>query len=230
MRYSSKRTYTWSPTIAYSVGLMTSDGSLSSDGRHLDLTSSEIDQLHNFNLAIGKKHKITKKFSGDKKSSYRIQFSDVAYYDFLIKAGLTPRKSLSIKTVGVPDELYGHFLRGLFDGDGTTYGYHDPRWPSSFLFYTGFSGASKPFLENLQMRNRKLIGLCGGSIRNNTRCFSLVYAKADSYRLYDYLYSDAEIIYLKRKYSRLCSFIKYDKDATIRRQQARVVKLVNTLP
>lgn len=31
----------WSPKIAYAVGLITTDGSLSKDGRHIDLTSKD---------------------------------------------------------------------------------------------------------------------------------------------------------------------------------------------
>lgn len=32
---------TWSPEIAYAVGLLTTDGSLSIDGRHIDFTSKD---------------------------------------------------------------------------------------------------------------------------------------------------------------------------------------------
>jgi DeoR-like helix-turn-helix domain len=35
----------WSPNIAYAVGLITTDGNLSSDGRHLSITSADIDLL-----------------------------------------------------------------------------------------------------------------------------------------------------------------------------------------
>ena len=48
MRYAKKKIYEWTPHIAYCVGLIASDGSLSNDGRHVDLTSLDYDQLLNF--------------------------------------------------------------------------------------------------------------------------------------------------------------------------------------
>ena len=45
----------WNPGLAYAVGLLASDGSLSCDGRHIDLTSIDIDQLENFNKALEQK-------------------------------------------------------------------------------------------------------------------------------------------------------------------------------
>ena len=35
----------WTSELAYAVGLLTTDGSLSKDGRHIDLTSKDVEQL-----------------------------------------------------------------------------------------------------------------------------------------------------------------------------------------
>jgi hypothetical protein len=64
MRYAAKRIYTWSPGIAYTVGLMASDGCLQKNKRHLDLTSKYIEQLDNFSKALGREIKIGTKKSG----------------------------------------------------------------------------------------------------------------------------------------------------------------------
>ena len=143
-RQKYKRKYKWSQNIAYSVGLMASDGCLQSDGRHLDITSKDIEQLLNFSKSIGRSLKICPKHRY-KSNAYRIQFSDVAYYDFLLKTGLTPGKSRTISTLKIPDKYYKDFLRGLFDGDGTTYGYYDKRWKNSFMYYIGFTRPVKVF-------------------------------------------------------------------------------------
>src|SRR5712672_2429786 len=37
--------YAWSPEIAYVIGVLTSDGNLSKDGRHLNITSADVDLL-----------------------------------------------------------------------------------------------------------------------------------------------------------------------------------------
>lgn len=38
----------WSSDLAYAIGLITTDGSLSIDGRHINLTSKDIDQVETF--------------------------------------------------------------------------------------------------------------------------------------------------------------------------------------
>ena len=188
MRYKAKKTYEWSPEIAYNVGLMASDGCLSSDGRHLLFVSNDLEQLNNFAKSINKDLKIKPHNNSYHKTAHRVQFSDTAYYDFLKTIGLTSRKSKTIGHLKVPGKFYCHFLRGVFDGDGTTYAYYDTRWRASYMYYTGFASASKAFLEYLTQKNTELIGTKGKSIRNGSRSYSLVYSKKDSYKLYYAMY------------------------------------------
>src|ERR1700712_3244701 len=185
MRYTKKRSYEWSPHIAYSVGLMASDGCLSGDGRHIDLTSVDIDQLENFRVALGRDIPISRKSSGAGRFAYRCQFSDVAYYDFLLEAGLTPNKSKTIPELAIDPAYFSDFFRGVFDGDGTTYGFMDTRWRSSYTFYIAIASASLPFIQYLQFMNTKLFGISHGSYRFSSGVFILSYAKADSYKLYE---------------------------------------------
>lgn len=229
MRRSSKRSYVWTSAIAYTVGLMTSDGCLQKDGRHLDLTSVDTEQLNNFSIALGRPLPISQKKSGGGHFGYRIQFSDVAYYDFLLQIGLTPAKSKTLGVLNVPARFYADFLRGLFDGDGTCYGYMDPRWRSSYMFYVGFSSASIPFLHYLQSMNSMLANTTKGSIRPGVRGNTLYYAKADAYKLAGFMYYADDLLALSRKKIKLEEFIKTDQSVIMARQ-GRVVKLANTLP
>lgn len=226
LRYSYKKEYNWSSNIAYSVGLIASDGSLSKDGRHIDLTSVDVNQLENFIMAINKPLKISSK---NKKIhvAYRVQFSDVAYYDFLVQAGLTPNKSKSIQRVKVPDVYWCDFLRGLFDGDGSVYGYYDKRWPTSLLYYLTITSASKEFLEFVHRKNCDLIKVKGGSIRRAKGAYILSYAKYDTRLIAKCLYTSEMSLCLLRKKSKLLTFINNDKSGRIV-PNARVVKLVYT--
>jgi hypothetical protein len=215
MRYSSKRYYAWSPSIAYCVGLITSDGCLSKDGRHLDLTSVDQDQLNNFCKAIGRDIYIAPKQNRSSTPAFHIQFSDVAFYDFLLSVGLTPAKSHTIGALDIPAKYYADFLRGLFDGDGTTYGYKDVRWKSSFMFYISFAGASRPFLEYIHQMNIQHVGTLHGTIRLGTRAFSLTYAKNDSLKLAPFMYYRTGIPWLARKKDKLDGFINEHYDAIL---------------
>ncbi len=215
MRYAKKRIYTWSNHIAYSVGLIASDGCLQKDGRHIDLTSKDLDQLKCFQIAIGRDLKISTKLNGSGKQSFRIQFSDVAYYDFLQSANLTTNKSHTIAELKVPSQYYADFLRGVFDGDGTVYGYTDTRWKNSFMYYIGICSASKAFLKYIHSMNQKIVGVSGGSFRHSSKAMTLAYAKKDSLLLYKAMYENDSFCYLKRKRAKLERFIKQDDNGTI---------------
>ncbi len=109
----------WSSEFAYAIGLLTTDGNLSGDGRHIIMTSKDKEQLENFLYCLDIKNKITQNISGFGGISYRIQFGDVRVYNFLLEIGLMPKKSRIIKKIDVPDKYFFDFLRGHFDGDGT---------------------------------------------------------------------------------------------------------------
>ena len=116
----------WTPKLAYAIVLITTDGNLSKDGRHMELTSKDIEQLKNFQKCLGIKVKIGYKTSGysDKKYS-RVQFGDINFYRFLISIGLMPAKTKIMSRLKIPNKYFFDFLRGHFDGDGTFYSYID---------------------------------------------------------------------------------------------------------
>lgn len=211
MRDVKKYEYVWSNELAYAVGLIASDGSLSKDGRHVDLTSTDREQLSCFSKALKRQLYIGKKTNSTGHVSYRIQFSDVAFYDFLLEVGIIPNKSHTLAELKIPDEHYAHFLRGVFDGDGTVYGYIDERWKHSFMFYTAICSASSDFLLYLQSMNSRLFNMGSGSLRYSKKALILSYAKADSKKLYSYMYRNAENLYLRRKKEKLNTFIIKDQ-------------------
>jgi hypothetical protein len=209
-RYSYKKHYTWSPEISYAVGLMASDGCLQKDGRHLDLTSVDTEQLKNFSLALGRELYIGTKLNGYGGIGYRIQLSDVALYDFLLEVGLTPNKSKTIGALSIPDIYYPDFLRGLFDGDGTIYGFWDKDWPNCLRYSVGFTSASHLFLQWLQTSNSRLAFTLPGTLRLSGRAYILSYGKADSRKLFSFMYYTKNVPKLNRKYQKFIDFLTID--------------------
>jgi len=191
----------WSPEFAYAIGLLTTDGCLSSDRRHFDFTSQDKEQLVNFMKCLGIKVKIGHKISGySGKVSTRIQFGDVNFYKFLLGIGLMPAKTKIISALKIPKEYFFDFLRGHFDGDGTFYSYWDPRWRSSFMFYTVFLSASKNHIDWLRRRISEFVKIKGHiakSVSDST--YQLKYAKSESLKLLPKLYYDRNVICLSRK-------------------------------
>jgi len=51
----------WSPHFAYSIGLIATDGCLYNDGRHISLTSKDVELLITFKKCLGLTNKIALK-------------------------------------------------------------------------------------------------------------------------------------------------------------------------
>src|SRR3990167_8684031 len=182
----------WSPDLAYAIGLLAADGCLSPPGHLIDLTSKDREQLENFRRCVGVDLKITKKYSGGREY-LRIQFNNTLFYNFLISVGLTPAKSKTIGRLAIPEKYFFHFLRGVFDGDGSTYSYWDPRWKSSFMFYLCFASASKVFVDWLQETIERNLSVRGHitSAKKKNFYYQLKYAKRDSLIILRRMYRDA---------------------------------------
>jgi len=199
-----RKEVTWSPDLAYGIGLMASDGCLSSDGRHLTFVSKDIDQIETLKKCFGVTAKIGSYAQGrsdPRTACYRVQWGDVVLYTFLLSIGLTPNKSLTLGVVRVSDTYFFDYLRGAIDGDGCFYSYFDPRWPSSFMFYLTIVSGSRAHIEWLRETARRLANVHGHvtSARRTPHIQQLKYAKAESLVLLNLLYKNPEAPCLKRK-------------------------------
>lgn len=127
----------------YLVGLITSDGNLSKDGRHIDITAKEKDFLERIKENLGLVNKVCAKNKGTPKQAYRIQIANKEFYEFLLSIGLTQNKSLTIGELKVPNEYFIDFVRGVIDGDGCIRKWRHPsnqgeQW--SLRIYSGSEG------------------------------------------------------------------------------------------
>jgi hypothetical protein len=193
----------WSPSFAYAIGLLVTDGSISSDGRHITLVSKDLEQLENFMVALGIKNTIGQTRSGfTGRFTPRIQFGDRGLCVFLNNIGISVNKTLTIGAIDLPDKYFADFLRGHFDGDGSFYSYFDPRWKASYMFYTCFVSASEAHIVWLRTKVSELFGLHGhiSASRGKSRkkVYQLKYAKKESLILLDRIYYQ-DCMHLGRK-------------------------------
>ena len=191
----------WSRDFAYAIGLIVTDGNLSQKGSRITFVSKDLEQVENFKKCLKLKNKIGVHHSGSTSNkAHRVQFGDVLFFEFLNSIGIFPAKSKTIGTVQVPDEHFLDFLRGSFDGDGTIHSYFDPRWKSSFMFYTIFCSASKTHIDWLRSTITRLLGPKGHITKSATQSvYQLKYAKRESLILLRKIYKDSRSIYLSRK-------------------------------
>ena len=197
----------WTADIAYAVGLAATDGSLARTGRHVSFVSKDLEQVESFLRCVNRPGARIRKDGG----AYRAYFGDVELYRWLAAAGLTPRKSLTLGGLWLPEKLFLHGVRGLLDGDGSIAHYvHAPnrrKYPNYRYrrLYVRFYSASRYHLLWLRAQLHKRLGIRGALLRLQREAkhdlFELRYAKYASITLLNQLYEDPASPRLLRKWS-----------------------------
>lgn len=208
----------WSPSFAYAIGLIATDGNLSSNGRHISFVSKDLEQINNFMKCLGLDVKIGKTISGhDGNIANRVQFGDVLFYNFLETIGLHSNKSKTIGKVLIPKNYFFDFLRGCLDGDGSFYSYWDPRWRSSHMFYVEFVSASKLYIDWLQNEIFERLAAKGHIVKDKKgSTYHLKYAKREALVIIKNMYYNRKIVCLSRKR------IKIEKALAIEKKQQKL--------
>lgn len=193
---------TWSPHLAYVVGIIATDGNLSPSGRHINVTSKDFDLVLTIRKLLGLKNKIGKKARGRslQKHYFVLQFGETTFYEFLESVGLTRAKSKTIARVFVPDKYFPDFLRGCIDGDGTI---GAVRHPESSLpqIRLRLASASPSFLSWMLTSIRRLFRINGGYIYQHPRKSwgTLSFGKSDAIKIMQLMYYKKTLPALKRK-------------------------------
>ena len=160
----------------YLVGLITSDGCLSKDGRHIDITSKDYEFLQDIRNSFGISNKIGAKYNSIKQKSFHIQIANRNFYDFLLSIGLTCNKSLTLNALKIPNHYFIDFLRGLIDGDGCIRRWIHPtnkREQWSLRIYSG----SEEFINWLNNATVQLLKVFGRVHKNASNTWVLKYGK-----------------------------------------------------
>ena len=135
----------------YLVGLIASDGCLSRDGRHIDITSKDKRFLVHIRSAAELSAGVAPKGDG----VYRIQIGSRELYRRLESLGLTPAKSLTIGPLKIPDIGFADFLRGVIDGDGNIRCWRHPT-NGRVQWAVRVYSASRPFVAWLLVTAKRL--------------------------------------------------------------------------
>jgi hypothetical protein len=198
----------WTPAVAYAVGLGATDGCLINTGRHVAFVSTDRDQMEAFLTCVGR-NASTSKIRKDG-NAYRVQLGDVELYRWLEQAGLTQRKSLTLGKVEVPPAFFLDLVRGLLDGDGSIAHYvHRPvaRNYPRYLYRrltVRFHSASPEHLRWLQKALADVLSIKGAVLQQSKNLphnmYALQYAKYASISLLTRLYENAASPRLLRKW------------------------------
>lgn len=179
---------------AYFLGWLMADGNISiNEGQYslkIHIAIKDRELIDKFLLCIGSDNKT--KIKEGKNTSYYVSLSSVHMCKSLMNLGMLPRKSgKETFPQVIPKEVYRHFMRGVFDGDGIT---DISRNRSGFV---GSKEMLNTILKLLNDSDRKII-----QNKKNLSIYYFLGGKKFSKKLYSYLYNDANI-WLNRKRERL---------------------------
>lgn len=203
------------PNKAYLLGLLGADGCNFPPKGTVFIALQETDRelLEKINIEIGNETPLRVVDQSKRKSDKNYSYSNMCVLNMyskhictsLEKLGVIRNKSLELKFPNIDEDLYSHYLRGYFDGDGSVYQHvkneHNKKITLTFTSTEQFCKKIKEIVEN------KLGIYCGiydASCHNGiTKVASL--SGASAIKLLDWMYKDADL-YLQRKYDR---YIKY---------------------
>ena len=187
---------------AYFLGLFYADGYNGQSKGTVKLGFAEKDKelLYKFLEVIESNHPIkTQERGGNVQTYYKVDITSKVLSNDLAKHGCVQAKSLILETIpNIPEELYRHFIRGHFDGDGSVFYSKSGLKERLLVNWTG----NKPFLESVRDYLIKVLDIHKNSVVLSTPEVNLIgnlrYSNETATKIHDWLYADCQY-YLERK-------------------------------
>lgn len=189
----------WTPEMAYAFGYILADGNIAWNPdkyyNSLTITAAEKDRKHL--EKIRKLLQSTKPLLyGKTTKSFRLIIVSKKICQDLMKMGILPRKSLTIRFPEIPKEYLSHFTRGVVDGDGLVKYFRRPRSP---YFEIRIVSGSIEFIRGLREAVRDAIGV-NSSITKVKNCYFLRYSCKRGMIFANWIYQDTNL-FLDRKFN-----------------------------
>lgn len=106
---------TWTQNAAWLIGLICADGYITKDNRRISFHMKDTHILQQVKTVT----KYTGKIYKTKTNTYRMEFLSPQMVSKLNDLGITNCKSLTLQLPEIPNQYFGSFLCGYFDGDGS---------------------------------------------------------------------------------------------------------------
>ena len=181
------------PNQAYWLGFIAADGGISKKGKCLTIELSDKDSALLQQFAHDLQYNKIVYYSRNQKGYCRLKISSKKMCDDLLKYNITPNKSLTLSPPSILDEsLVRHFIRGLFDGDG------------SFWYNTAKNIYGFKIVGTYEMMNyvKEKMGLTCSVCKDRNYYYLNTNGSHIMRKIGEYLYNDTDL-FLKRKRDRL---------------------------
>lgn len=184
---------------AYWAGMLMGDGCVRGDRNRVQLGLNEKNMIEKFKSAVDSEYEINqvRDDNSDRSKYYRTRIGSEKMVNDLCNLGVVPRKTTKDTLPELPDELWPHFVRGLFDADGSA----SKRQKSATISHC------QNRLRRLQQHIPFLTSL------HNEPTSSLngkLYFGANQLEpLYDWMYPTLDVPHMTRKRAQLWNSIEY---------------------
>lgn len=191
---------------AYTLGLITADGSLTRDGKSISISLKSDDDYILEQIQIELLGGSGNLIKTHENTLTTLQFHGTALQKQLRNFGLAPNKTYLLKQLAsnIPEELYHHYIRGLYDGDGvcsfkTQKGVRKVR--------IGFCGHQEDFVLSYRNFMNKTLNMPKNKTFNTGGCWQVSWSAVDDLiNFYNYIYKDSHI-FLGRKKIKLYNYL-----------------------
>ena len=192
---------------AYFLGLLLTDGNLHKVNRNteqyviqISLKLEDIEIVKKFKQALDSTNKVRIFEKGNRKECIFGISSKKMAFD-LMKWDITPVKTFNTElNFNIPENLFRHYIRGIFDGDGTVF-------ISKGRLRFGFYGTHK-LVSQIQDWLISQINISNNKVFDKETVSFVIYQKPkDVKNFYNLIYKDASI-YLKRKKDKFDNYLK----------------------
>lgn len=194
------------PNKAYILGLLCADGNISRNNGSWKLTLQERDK----NILIDicnelktsrplLKQSVSEYYKKNQQDQYMLYIGNQHMHDKLIEYGLVPNKSLVLEYPSIiSQELQRHFLRGYFDGDGSSYCGKNGK-NCSFMGTASFCDSAKRIIKKELGINANVY-----SYKNSPQT-SVLYISGGKqvFSFFSWIYKESDLK-LQRKYEKFC--------------------------
>jgi predicted DNA-binding protein YlxM (UPF0122 family) len=215
----------WTNKMAYVLGIILTDGNVATNNGCVSISMKEGDHLKKIKKMLHAGHPVRY----DKQIDiFQLKFTRGNMADSLMKLGITSRKSLKVEFPNVPDKFLSHFIRGVFDGDGSVFFEPSRKIPLRVSSTNGsvsfvprsnksplrvsFTSGSKKFITTLESSLHLHAGLPKRTIYKTLRksmSYYIRYCHTDSLKFFEYIYEGAdEPMRLERKYQKFLESIR----------------------
>ena len=194
---------------AYILGLIAADGSVYSNKVEISLAEKDLEILEKIKVFLGQAINIKTKVDKrpNRQNTKRIFLYSKYIREVLNTYGLNNNKTFTLKFPNyICNKLIPHFIRGYFDGDGNISIHHQKNRTSPVVAFQLIS--TEDFCIGCQSYFKTLDIKSSYYKEGNIFRFK-IYGIKNNKKVFNILYSQANNLYLSRKYNKFKSLLQY---------------------